>query len=74
MPAPHTEPAVNGRSAPPGDPGANFDDLLTEAESLRDLLQEAQAKLARLAAGFKHHRKQSRALRAAVASLRSLGP
>ena len=42
------------------------------AESLRTLLQEASARTARLLGALKQQRRQSRAVQAAVASLRQL--
>lgn len=39
---------------------------------MRSLLQEAHARMGRLLAALRHHRRQSRALEAAVASLRNL--
>jgi hypothetical protein len=61
----HRPPAPPPGPEPPPDP-------LAEAEAVRSLLQEAHARLARLLAALKHHRRQSRALEAAVASLRDL--
>ena len=43
-----------------------------EAEQLRSCLQDASARRSRLLAGLKQHRRQSRAMRAAVRSLRQL--
>jgi hypothetical protein len=47
-------------------------DPLTEAETVRGLLRDADGRLTRLIAHLKHQRRQSRALQSAVASLRSL--
>jgi hypothetical protein len=47
-------------------------DPLTEAETLRVRLQEALASATRLIGVLRQQRKQSRAVRAAVASLRRL--
>jgi hypothetical protein len=47
-------------------------DLLAEAEALRALLQEGAARAGRLIAALKHQRKQTRALQAALTSLRKL--
>ena len=55
-----------------GDP-ALFDPL-AEAESVKSLLAEAQSRLARLLAALKQHRRQARAVRAAMQSLRDLPP
>lgn len=49
-------------------------DPLTEAEAIRGLLTEAQSRLSRLIAALKQLRRQSRALRTAVQSLRELPP
>jgi hypothetical protein len=49
-------------------------DPLTEAEALRSVLQEAQSRLGRLVLALKQHRRQAKALQAAVASLRQLPP
>ena len=47
-------------------------DPVAEAEALRELLQEAQGRLSRLLAALKQQRRTSRALQAAVQSLRHL--
>jgi hypothetical protein len=47
-------------------------DPLTEAEALRTLLQEAAGRGTRLIAALKQQRRQSRAIQAAMASLRKL--
>ena len=60
----------NGDSAPPTDPAAL--DPLAEAEAVRALLAEAQSRLGRLAAILKQHRRQARAVAAAMAQLRNL--
>jgi hypothetical protein len=49
-------------------------DPLAEAEAVRALLAEAQARTGRLVAALKQHRRQTRAVEAAVASLRQLPP
>jgi hypothetical protein len=46
--------------------------LVEEAEAVRSLLREAYGRLGRLVAALKEQRKQSRAVQAAVASLRQL--
>jgi hypothetical protein len=58
-------PEVNGAFA-------GIDDLLSEAESLRQHLSEAAGRATRLVAALKQHRRQSRALEAAVSSIRDL--
>ena len=47
-------------------------DPLSEAEELRSRLQEALARTDRLVAALKRHRRESRAVRSAMASLRKL--
>jgi hypothetical protein len=73
-----TPPAGNGTSperrlspGPPEPGGVN--DLVAEAEALRHLLAEAAARAGRLVAALKQHRREARAVRAAVASLRQMG-
>jgi hypothetical protein len=51
---------------------AGIDELLSEAESLRQYLSEAAARATRLVAALKHHRREARAVQAAVSSLRDL--
>lgn len=63
------------RSDSNGHPVASSPDVadpLSEAEAVRELLGEAQARLGRLLTTLKLHRRQSRALRAAVGALRDL--
>lgn len=49
-------------------------DPLTEAEAIKNLLAEAHTRLAHLLAALKQHRRQARAVAAAVQSLRGLPP
>lgn len=69
--APVPDPPANGRPSeqapPPFDP-------LAEAEAVRDLLAEAQSRMGRLVAALKQHRRQARAVQAALASLKQLPP
>jgi len=69
-------PESNGRqheARPDAPPGVNEPpDPLAEAEALRALLGEALSRTSRLVACLKQHRRQSRAVQAAVASLRRL--
>ena len=44
------------------------------AEALRSQLQEVQGRLGRLMTALKQHRRQAKAVQAAVASLRQLPP
>jgi uncharacterized protein YlxW (UPF0749 family) len=52
--------------------GANIVELLAEAEQLRSILQDATARLSRLMNGLKQHRRQGRAMQAAMQSLKQL--
>ena len=45
-------------------------DLIAEAEELRTVVLDASARLSRLLAGLKQHRRQSRAVQAAMQSLK----
>lgn len=75
MPGPPNEsPPRNGatRHQPPPTPEQEQLDLIAETEALRSLLHEAQGRLGRLLAALKQHRRQSRTLQAAVASLQNL--
>jgi hypothetical protein len=51
---------------------AELPDPLVEAEALRALLHDAQFRLGRLLAALKQQRRNNRALRAAMDSLRGL--
>jgi hypothetical protein len=52
---------------PPG-----LDELIAEAEEVRLALGEAHARLGRLLAALKHHRRRDRAVQSALQSLRQL--
>lgn len=71
-------PADNGRHPGNGDAGVSVSppviDPLAEAETIRGLLSEAQSRLGRLIASLKQQRRQTRAVAAAVASIRQLPP
>ena len=69
MPKPTNDPPPANGDAP-----ATPSDPLVEAEAIRTLLAEAQSRLGRLLASLKFQRKQARAVRAAVDSLRQLPP
>jgi hypothetical protein len=58
-------------SAEPGR-GPNIIELLTEAEQVRSVLQDATTRLSRLINGLKQQRRQGRAMQAAMQSLRQL--
>jgi hypothetical protein len=49
-------------------------DPLTEAEAIKDLIGDAHSRLSRLIAALKQHRRQARAVRAAVEQIRELPP
>jgi hypothetical protein len=73
--ASHPMPNANGngnnhRDAPPS--VSEPDDPLTEAELLRNVLQESLARTSRLIAALKRQKRQSKAVQSAVASLRKL--
>ncbi len=73
-----TQPPNDGPPVRPGMPQRNgapaddADELLTEAEALRTLLHEAAGRANRLTLALKQQLRQSKALRAALASLRGL--
>jgi hypothetical protein len=50
----------------------DFEDVIAEAEALRTVVQDANARTTRLLAALKHQRRQSRAVRAAMQSLQQL--
>ena len=50
----------------------DIEDVIAEAEALRGVVQDANARTTRLLAALKHQRRQSRAVRAAMQSLQHL--
>ena len=66
-------PSPNGHP-PPKPPDGAPPDLLGEAEAVRDLLHDAAARLGRLVAALRQQKRQTRAIRQAVESLRGLPP
>jgi hypothetical protein len=50
----------------------DIEDVIAEAEALRTVVQDANARTTRLLAALKHQRRQSRAMRAAMQSLQQL--
>ena len=56
----------------PSERGLSIADLLNEAEELRSVLQDASGRLCRMINGLKQHRRQSKAMQAAMQSLRQL--
>ena len=72
-PEENTMPSPNGHPPPPKPPDGP-PDLLAEAEAVRDLLHDAAARLGRLIAALRQQKRQTRAIRQAVESLRGLPP
>jgi len=70
----HPMPTPNGHSPPAKPADESPPDLLAEAEAVRDLLHEGLSRLGTLIASLKRQKKQSRALKQAVQSLRQLQP
>ena len=70
---PMSEPRSNGQQ-PDGQAEAapGIEELIAEAEGLRRALQEAAARAGRLLAALKQQRRQTKAVEAAVATLRQL--
>ena len=68
------EPNGSAAGSPPSLTRLDSDmlDPLTEAEALRGLLHEGQLRLSRLLSALKQQRRQTRALRSAMDSLRNL--
>ena len=66
-----TPPQPNGRRMSPSERTEDLD-LLAETAALRALLLEGAQRASRLFTALKQHRRQSRAVEAAVASLRQL--
>ena len=66
--------ASNGTPEPPGrgERSVAITDLITEAEELRTVLADASGWLARLLSGLKQHRRDSRAMQAAMQSLKQI--
>ncbi len=59
-------------SSPAGEQPTGIDELIAEAEELRRLVHGANGQLARLIVALKQHRRQSRIVAAAMASLQKL--
>ena len=67
--------ASQGATHPNGDRserGQSIVELIAEAEELRNVMMDASARLSRLLSGLKQHRRQSRAVQAAMQSLKQL--
>src|SRR5262249_41708032 len=75
---PMAAPSPNGRGHPESTrpegqpPRGGIEDLIAEAEALREMLHDATGRTARLVAALKQQRRQARAVAAAMASLRQL--
>ena len=76
MPAQHSRgPDTNGTSetdAARQEGGGTIAELIAEAEALRTVMLDASARLSHLLSGLKQHRRQSRAVQAAMHSLKQL--
>ena len=57
-----------------GERSVAITDLITEAEELRTVLADASGRLTRLLSGLKQHRRDSRAMQAAMQSLKQIKP
>jgi hypothetical protein len=71
---PMPSPTPNGHSPPVKPADESAPDLLTEAEAVRDAIHHALDKASGLIASLKRQKKQTRALKQAVQSLRQLQP
>jgi len=67
---PNQPPPTNGST--PNDRVQPIEEILTEAEALRTAWQDSLTRLSKIIASLKQHRKQSRAVKAAMQSLRQL--
>jgi hypothetical protein len=72
MPAPTPADPPNGGNGSQQPPRYGIDELIDDAEQLRASLHDAGVRVSRLLAALKQQRRQSRALRSAVASLQQL--
>ena len=64
---------ANGNGQATGDnPGSSLTTLIQDAEALHATLTDARASIARLIAGLRRHRKQSRLVSETLKSLRQL--
>ena len=66
--------ASNGTPDSPGrgERSVAITDLIAEAEELRSVLADASGRLTRLLSGLKQHRRDSRAMQAAMQSLKQI--
>ncbi len=72
MPPSNNGHSSDERSPVSSDRTGGIEELLSEAESLRQSLSEASARATRLVAALKLHRRQSRAVQAAMSTLQQL--
>jgi hypothetical protein len=73
MPAPPTnDRSTNDDGTPPTRSPVDIGDPLVELDTIRTLLHGAIARLGRLAAAIKQHRRQARVVQAAVNSLQKI--
>jgi hypothetical protein len=72
MPAPSSGPRDNGDGTTPTPSPQEIHDPLAELEAIRAVLNDAHFRLGRMAAAMKQHRRQARAVQAAVQSLRQI--
>jgi hypothetical protein len=76
MPTPttngHATNGAHGTGAERSERSPGIVDLIAEAEELRTVMVDASARLSRLLSGLKQHRRQSRAVQAAMHSLKQL--
>ena len=75
MPASHANndpPSASRGNGATAEGCPSITELIAEAEALRASVQESSARLTRLIAGLKQHKRASLAMRAAMQSLRQL--
>ncbi len=72
MPAPHSNGHATDDGAERSDRGQNIVDLIADAEELRSLIADFSSRAARLVSALKQHRRQTRAVQAAMHSLKQL--
>ena len=73
MPTPPTNHrGTNGDGVTPMRSSDEIGDPLAEVEAVRTILHEANTRLGRLVAALKQHRRQARAVHAAVQSIRQI--
>jgi len=70
--SPNNQPPPTGNGTSSNERVQSIEEILTEAESLRTAWQDSLSRLSKIIAGLKQHRKQSRAVKAAMQSLRQI--